>query len=265
MSRFAVTSFMKVLMLSMFSSASTAFAADSSIPPTEYGKPLADTLDRESPAQVVAPENTGEAPTLAPFRRAGNTFAPIHGMQLPRPLNIPPGASPSLKQAAAYIANMSVVSANLVRGAQPSTSALPLLRSAGIKTIINLRNEPILVAQEAGAAKRAGLNYINIPMAVFETPTRQQLQKFLSTVDKDGPVFVHCQKGEDRTGTMVAVYRIGRENWDANRAYQEMTAMGFKTYLGSLSGAVFDYAASLGRSARRPMPDFSGFTSVLKH
>lgn len=160
---------------------------------------------------------------------------------------------------------MSVVSANLVRGSQPPVQAFALLKSAGIKTIINLRNEEILVAQEAGAARRAGLNYVNIPMTLFETPTKQQFQKFLSVVDKDGPVFVHCQKGEDRTGTMVAVYRLARENWDANRAYQEMTAIGFKTYLGSLSGAMFDYSASLGRPARRPMPDFSGFTSILKH
>ncbi len=265
MKRLDVARYTKFLMLAVVSSASTAFAADSSLPPAEYGKPLADTIEPESSGQVTVPEITGESATLAPFRRAGNTFAPIHGMQLPRPLNMPPGASPSLKQAATSIANFSVVSANLVRGAQPPIAALPFLKAAGVKTIINLRNEPILVAQEAGAAKRAGLNYVNIPMAVFETPTKQQLQKFLSTVDKDGPVFVHCQKGEDRTGTMVAVYRIGRENWDASRAYQEMTAMGFKTYLGSLSGAVFDYSASLGRSARRPMPDFSGFTSVLKH
>ncbi|MBS1954734.1 MAG: dual specificity protein phosphatase family protein [Cyanobacteria bacterium SZAS-4] len=234
-------------------------------PASAYGKPLADTIERESAGQLKPSDSKAEPSTLAPFRRANNTFAPLHGIQLPRPLNIPAAASPSLKQAAAMIPNMSVVSNNLVRGSQPSVPALSLLKSAGIKTIVNLRNEDILVAQEGAAAKRAGLNYVNIPMALFETPTKQQFQKFLNTVDKDGPVFVHCQKGEDRTGTMVAVYRMARENWDPNRAYQEMTAMGFKTFLGSLSGAVFDYSASLGRPARRPMPDFSGFTSILSH
>jgi protein tyrosine phosphatase (PTP) superfamily phosphohydrolase (DUF442 family) len=292
----------KVLMMCIASSASAAFAADpgksafsstfgdllkepqqlqpsttsEAMPPTAapptpqvpssaYGKPLADSIERESAEQPRTPATPSEPSTLAPFTRAGNSFAPLHGIQLPRPLNIPAAASPSLKQAAALIPNMSVVSSNLVRGSQPSTSALSLLKSAGIKTVVNLRNEPIIVAQEASAAKQVGLNYVNIPMAVFETPTKQQFQKFLDIVDKNGPVFVHCQKGEDRTGTMVAVYRMARERWDANRAYQEMTAMGFKTYLGSLSGAMFDYSASLGRPARRPMPDFSGFTSILKH
>lgn len=251
-----------------------------------YGRPFADTIDREAAAQsqtatsAADPSadpsadssgqtsdagNSASNATLAPFRRANNSFASLRGMQLPRPLNMPANASPALKQAAALIPNMSVVSPNLVRGSQPSVPSLALLKEAGVKTIVNLRNEPILVAQEAGAAKRAGLNYVNIPMALFETPTRQQFQKFLSTVDNNGPVFVHCQMGEDRTGTMVAVYRMAREGWDVNRAYQEMTAMGFKTLLASLSGAVFDYSASLGHPARRPMPDFGGISSIFRH
>lgn len=247
---------------------------------TNYGKPFGETIEPEAAASGVRPEpayplsgsdsSAGQSPdadgsTLAPFHRANNCFAPLRGVQLPRPLNIPRDASPALKEAASMISNMSVVSPNLIRGAQPTVPALSVLKSAGVKTIVNLRNEPILVAQEAGAAKRAGLNYINIPMALFETPTKQQFQKFLSAVDNNGPVFVHCQMGEDRTGTMVAVYRMAREGWDANRAYQEMTAMGFKTFLGSLKGAVFDYSAMLGRPARPPAPDFSGFASIFRH
>lgn len=321
-----MASYWKVLMLSLFWTASATFVpagastTGKTQPRPAYGKPLADTLALEgaaqlkaqkaqfapvplstqsavapqspqssfdqqapqSPADQQAPQVSGEpepeptaqnpnqdstaaAPTMAPFHRANNSFAPLRSIQLPRPLNIPKDASPALKEAAAMIANMSVVSGNLIRGAQPSTQALVALKTAGVKTIINLRNEPILVAQEARAAKGAGLDYINIPMALFDTPTKQQFQKFLNAVDNNGPVFVHCQMGEDRTGTMVAVYRLAREGWDANRAYQEMTSMGFKTFLGSLRGAVFDYSASLGRPARRPMPDLSGFTSILHH
>ncbi|RTL46164.1 MAG: hypothetical protein EKK48_02170 [Candidatus Melainabacteria bacterium] len=245
---------------------------DQSVAGPDYGKPLGETIEREAAAPVSEPSSVASAAsvqadgaTLAPFHRANNSFAPLRGMQLPRPLNIPRDASPALKEAASMISNMSVVSPHLIRGAQPTVPALSVLKSAGVKTIINLRNEPILVAQEAGAAKRAGLNYINIPMALFETPTKQQFQKFLSAVDNNGPVFVHCQMGEDRTGTMVAVYRMAREGWDANRAYQEMTSMGFKTFLGSLKGAVFEYSAMLGRPARLPAPDFGGFASILRH
>ncbi len=239
---------------------STSLPASAS-PEPHYGKPLADSLNDEPAATPDQPSTA----TLAPFKRAGGAFAPLHGMMLPRPINIPTNSSPSLKQAATLISNLSVVSPNLIRGAQPSSTALGLLKLAGVKTVVNLRNEEVLVAREAADAKRAGLNYLNIPMTLFGSPTRQQFQKFLNTVDTAGPVFVHCQLGEDRTGTMVAIYRMSKEGWDANRAYQEMTAMGFKTYLGSLTGAIYDYSASLGRPARRPMPDLGGFTSILKH
>jgi protein-tyrosine phosphatase len=253
-------------------------SSTNSVKSPQYGKPFEDSLEQEakatagqgsatSPATTTTAASTTAAAstTMAPFTRGAGAFAPLSGMQLPRPINIPANSSPSLKQAAAMIPNFSVVSPSLMRGSQPPSSAYPLLKEAGVKTIVNLRNEDILVAREAGEAKRAGLNYVNIPMALFVSPTKQQFLQFLSTVNNAGPVFVHCQKGEDRTGTMVAVYRITNENWHPNRAYQEMTAMGFKTYLGSLSGAVYDYSASLGRPGRRPMPDMSGFTSILKH
>jgi protein tyrosine phosphatase (PTP) superfamily phosphohydrolase (DUF442 family) len=243
------------------STAPSTSPSPSTSPAPHYGKPLADSLNDEAAATAEQP---GSA-TLAPFKRAGGAFAPLHGMMLPRPINLPANSSPSLKQAATLISNLSVVSPNLIRGAQPTSAALGLLKFAGVKTVINLRNEEVLVAREAQDAKRAGLNYVNIPMTLFGSPTRQQFQRFLDTVDMAGPVFVHCQLGEDRTGTMVAIYRMSKEGWDANRAYQEMTAMGFKSYLGSLSGAVYDYSASLGRPARRPMPDLGGFTSILKH
>jgi protein tyrosine phosphatase (PTP) superfamily phosphohydrolase (DUF442 family) len=241
----------------------------------QYGKPLEDSLEQEARAHrgqglgtspdAAAPAAAAAATTMAPFTRGGGAFAPLHGIQLPRPVNIPANSCPSLKEAAAMIPNFSVVSPKLMRGSQPPSSAFPLLKAAGVRTIVNLRNEDILVAKEAGEAKRAGLDYVNIPMTLFVSPTRQQFLQFMSTVNNAGPVFVHCQKGEDRTGTMVAVYRITNEKWDPNRAYQEMTAMGFKTYLGALSGSVYDYSADLGRSGRRPIPDFSGFTSILKH
>jgi tyrosine-protein phosphatase SIW14 len=224
-----------------------------------YGQPFADSLNEVKTTKAsngaIGADGAALPKTLAPFTRFTG-FAPNRGITLPRPLNIPADSSPSLKQAASLIPNLSVVSPALLRGAQPSPDALDLLKKSGIKTVINLRNEPILVAQEAAAAKKIGLDYVNIPMNLFEPPSKQQFQMFLATVDRaPGPVFVHCMRGEDRTGAMIAIYRMARQGWDVNRAYQEMTAMGFKTYLGVLSGAVYDYSAALGRPARRPPVD----------
>ena len=45
------------------------------------------------------------------------------------------------------------------------------------------------------------------------------------------PIFVHCQHGADRTGTMTAVYRIVIQGWSKDNAIAEMTQgdFGFHT------------------------------------
>jgi protein tyrosine/serine phosphatase len=35
-----------------------------------------------------------------------------------------------------------------------------------------------------------------------------------------GPVFVHCKRGADRTGAVIAAYQIDFLKWDNARAYQ---------------------------------------------
>ena len=40
------------------------------------------------------------------------------------------------------------------------------------------------------------------------------------------PLYVHCRHGRERTGFMVAVYRMAVENWEFDRAYAEWKAMG---------------------------------------
>jgi protein tyrosine/serine phosphatase len=47
---------------------------------------------------------------------------------------------------------------------------------------------------------------------------------------KDNPhkkVFVHCRLGDDRTGMMIASYRMALEDWSANDAMLEMQHFGF--------------------------------------
>jgi hypothetical protein len=60
-------------------------------------------------------------------------------------------------------------------------------------------------------------------------PEEKEAVRFLKIVTdpKRAPVLVHCQHGADRTGTMVAVYRIAVQGWSKDEAIREMTQGGF--------------------------------------
>ena len=55
------------------------------------------------------------------------------------------------------------------------------------------------------------------------------IEAFLKIVSdkKNAPVFVHCQYGADRTGTMCAIYRIVILGWPKEEAIREMKEGGF--------------------------------------
>jgi protein-tyrosine phosphatase len=44
----------------------------------------------------------------------------------------------------------------------------------------------------------------------------------IRAAERRGPVLVHCERGADRTGTVVALYRMKRQGWHAEAAITEM-------------------------------------------
>ncbi|HEY9869687.1 MAG TPA: protein-tyrosine phosphatase family protein, partial [Candidatus Obscuribacterales bacterium] len=80
------------------------------------------------------------------------------------------------------------------------------------------------------------------------------INKFLSIVKNPRmqPVYVHCQQGADRTGCMVAIYRIDRQGWGPTQAYREMLSFNFHPILRNLTASVYEFGAGKGRY--EPMP-----------
>ena len=128
--------------------------------------------------------------------------------------------------------------------------------NAGVKTVVNLRDGQEDIDGEKQAATKLGLKFVSIPMSVFKTATKEQVDKFLKVVrdTKDGRVFVHCRQGMDRCGTMVAMYRINEERWTAKKAYDEMLSFGFHPFLLGLRWSVFASEAAVLSAKALPVP-----------
>ncbi|MEN6306203.1 MAG: dual specificity protein phosphatase family protein [Anaerohalosphaeraceae bacterium] len=120
--------------------------------------------------------------------------------------------------------NLHKVSGSLYRGAQPTKEGFESLKKLGIKTVVNLRDHHSDEELLAGT----GLDYKPIPMDTWDV-TPDNVTAFLRIVadPNAAPVFVHCQHGADRTGTMVAAYRMAIQEWNKERAIREMTHGGF--------------------------------------
>ncbi|MBI4532769.1 MAG: tyrosine-protein phosphatase [Candidatus Melainabacteria bacterium] len=117
----------------------------------------------------------------------------------------------------------------LYRGGQPNQAGLNYLQQIGIRTVISLRWNKKVIAKEMTAVERAGMRYESIPLNYWSLPSDNLIEHFLSILDDVDrhPVFVHCFHGSDRTGVLLAIYRMAREGWDMESAYQEMKQCGF--------------------------------------
>ncbi len=146
----------------------------------------------------------------------------------PRPSQwaTPVAASPGLP-------NFYRVNSSLYRSAQPSKDGFVFLdkrlslgkEDLPIKTILSLRafddDTPLI-------PKLSALHLEHISFRTWH-PEDKDVVKFLRIAATPAmqPVLVHCQHGSDRTGSMMAIYRIAIEGWTKAQAIDEMVNGGY--------------------------------------
>jgi protein tyrosine phosphatase (PTP) superfamily phosphohydrolase (DUF442 family) len=143
------------------------------------------------------------------------------------------------------IKNFGQMDERFYRGAQPGKKDYKDLAALGIKTVIDLREDP--ESYERPLVESLGMKYVNIPMLGKEYPTPEVTEMFLKTVNDPatGKFFVHCAGGRHRTGAMGAVYRFQFYGWTFDQAYKEMKQYDFYTSWGhqAFKDFVEDYYA----------------------
>ncbi len=131
--------------------------------------------------------------------------------------------------AAPGVPNFHRVNEHLYRGGQPSQAGFSSLAALGVKLVLDLRppgEHPVAV--EERAVEAAGMRYLNLPMKGIGAPTEAEVAHALAVLgdQANGVVFVHCRRGSDRTGTVIACYRMTHDHWENRRALEEAKSFG---------------------------------------
>lgn len=139
--------------------------------------------------------------------------------------------------------NFYKVNENLYRGGQPSETGFAELKRIGIKTVIDLRDNDEKASKETALVERAGMRFINLPLDNWARPGIADIEKILAAVNSaaNQPVFIHCKRGSDRTGTVIAVYRMTHDGWDAKRAGDEAEKFGIGWWQFAMRDFINDY------------------------
>lgn len=139
------------------------------------------------------------------------------------------------------LTNVGRVAPGIFRGAQPKPEGYDTLKTMGVRTVINLRTSH----GEGKAVEAAGMRYVEIPMSFLKNVDPAAVGKVVSVMTDraNQPVFIHCSKGVDRAGVVVAVYRMEVEGWSEAEAEAEMEAFGFHEVWFQLKEFVRRYTA----------------------
>jgi protein tyrosine phosphatase (PTP) superfamily phosphohydrolase (DUF442 family) len=121
------------------------------------------------------------------------------------------------------VGNWFRVSEQLYRSAQPSSAGFAEIEARGIKSVLNLR----ALHNDAEAAADRKLTLMTVPMYAYHLSEAKVARALRFIQTAPGPVLVHCQHGSDRTGTIIALYRILYQGWSKQAAIAEMAEGGF--------------------------------------
>lgn len=139
--------------------------------------------------------------------------------------------------------NFHKVNDKLFRGGQPKEAGFAEIRKLGVATVIDLRDDDENALEEKKLVEAAGMRFINLPLGNWSRPNIDDINKIIAEIGaaKNQPVFVHCKRGKDRTGTVMAIYRIAHDGWDAKRAGDEAEDLGIGWWQFGMRAFINDY------------------------
>ena len=138
----------------------------------------------------------------------------------------------------------------VIRGGQPTDEGWASLAGLGVKTVIDLRRESEHSTDaEKQAVEAAGMRYLSVPMNGIVAPEEEDVAKVLAVLNSNQPVFVHCKEGKDRTGTVIACYRMGHDGWQSRAALEEAESHGMHWFEVGMKQYIRNYQVPVEQAA----------------
>lgn len=119
--------------------------------------------------------------------------------------------------------NFHRVSDVLLRSAQPDAAQMKVLERMGVRSVLTLRDYHDDIDEGKGTA----LKLLRVPLDAGKLDAAGLKRGLDALRAAEKPVLVHCWHGSDRTGAVVAVWRMVEEGWDREAAIDEFVHGGF--------------------------------------
>lgn len=143
--------------------------------------------------------------------------------------------------------NAGRVAPGIYRGAQPGKDGYASLKALGVKTVIDLRT----TASEKREVEAAGMTAFAVPIEMSRDGLAEKVDRVMALMadPANRPVYVHCRHGQDRTGIVVAAYRMKLQGWPLADAEAEMQSFGFNDVWVNFKTFIRRYGTNLPPAA----------------
>ena len=154
-------------------------------------------------------------------------FIPEDGNDENVPMEIPETPLASVAEALEMpgLPNLFRVDEHLYRSGQPVEDGLTSAKALGIKTVLSL--QVVQMDTVLDNSEHTGISFVHVPMFPWNVDFMRLVAALRALKDAEAPVLVHCLHGSDRTGLVVAAYRILFHHWSKEEAIVEMMSERF--------------------------------------
>lgn len=114
--------------------------------------------------------------------------------------------------------NFYQISSNIFRSEQPNSRQMKYLDKLGFKTVVNLRKRHSDKAEIADT----NISQVWLKMRAGKITDKQIIEILRAIHLSPKPLLIHCWHGSDRTGVVVAMYRLVFQNWTKSQAITEL-------------------------------------------